>query len=133
MAAGFLQSFDNRLEVFSAGTSPAERVSNKAISVMKEEDIDISGNTPHSVDDFLGQNWDYVITVCDDAKETCPYFPGIVKKRIHIAFEDPAQLTGPDEIKLSEYRRIRDEIKNEFFNLYHSELKPTLEARDNQG
>ncbi len=82
MAQGFLQSFDKRLKVFSAGTEPATRINPTAIEVMKKEGIDISGNKPEHVDKYLSEEWDYVITVCDDANETCPVFPGKVRHRL---------------------------------------------------
>jgi arsenate reductase len=122
MAEGFLQSFDKNLEVRSAGTSPAYRVSRKAIEVMTESGIDISRNIPKSVNEFLNDQWDYVITVCDDAKETCPVFTGKVKHRIHLGFEDPSQVTGTDEFIMSEYRRVRDLIKKEFTRFYLNNL-----------
>jgi arsenate reductase (thioredoxin) len=123
MAEGFLKSFDSRLTICSAGTYPASSVSKKAIIVMKEAGIDISSNIPKSVELFTGEEWDYVITVCDDANETCPLFTGKVKNRLHLGFEDPAKATGSDEFVLSEFRRIRDEIRNKFQNFYNDNLK----------
>lgn len=123
MAKGFLKSFDNKMEVHSAGTSPAPRVNQKAVEVMAEVGIDISMNSPKHVDDYLNDQWDYVITVCDDANETCPFFIGKVKHRLHIGFEDPSHATGIDEFIMSEFRRVRDEIKMEFFKLYNTNLK----------
>jgi arsenate reductase len=122
MAQGFLQSFDKHLEIRSAGTNPASRVSRKAIEVMAEEGIDISKNTPKSVDEFLNDQWDYVITVCDDANEACPVFPGTVRHRLHMGYEDPCGITGSDEFVLNEYRRIRDEIKKEFSLFYQTAI-----------
>jgi len=119
MAQGFLQSFDRRNQVCSAGTFPASKVNPNAIKVMGEVGIDISGNTPKNVDLYLHDEWDYVITVCDDAKETCPLFSGKVKYRLHMGFEDPSNTTGSEDFVMSEFRRIRDEIKsvfNEFYN-----------------
>jgi arsenate reductase (thioredoxin) len=120
MAQGFLQSFDKHLEIRSAGTNPASRVSRKAVEVMTEEGIDISKNSPKSVNEFLKDQWDYVITVCDDANETCPVFSGTVRHRLHMGFEDPCRITGSDEFVLNEYRRIRDEIKKEFSLFYQT-------------
>ena len=114
MAEGYLKSFDNRLDVYSAGTEPGEQVHPKAVQVMKEEGIDLSQNIPKSVSDFLDKEFEYVITVCDGAKESCPAFFGKVKNRLHIGFEDPAEVTGSDDFILSEFRRIRDEIKSDF-------------------
>jgi arsenate reductase (thioredoxin) len=122
MAQGFLQSVDNRIEVFSAGTFPASTINSYAVKVMAEAGIDISRNSPKSVDEFLNDEWDYVITVCDDAKETCPVFPGKVKHRLHIGFEDPSLLTGTEEQILTEFRKTRDEIKNTFQKFYNNFL-----------
>jgi arsenate reductase len=123
MAHGFLQSFDSKLEVFSAGTLPAGKISQKAVKVMLEAGIDISMNTPKSVNLYLDQEWDYVITVCDDANETCPFFPGIVKHRLHMGFEDPSNVSGTEEFVMNEFRRIRDEIKSAFYKFYIDYLK----------
>lgn len=123
MAEGFLHSFDSNLIVCSAGTNPASSVSSKAIRVMKEAGIDISTNKPKAVEIFTDEEWDYVITVCDDANETCPLFTGKVKNRLHIGFEDPAKAAGSDDFVLSEFRRIRDEIRNKFLSFYNNKLK----------
>jgi arsenate reductase len=120
MAQGFLQSFDDKIEVHSGGTFPAAKVNPRAIEVMAEVGIDISKNSPKSVDEFLNDHLDYVITVCDDANETCPVFIGKVKHRLHLGFEDPNRITGPDDFVLDEFRRIRDEIKKEFRHLYQT-------------
>jgi len=120
MAEGFLKSFDSELEVFSAGTKPAERVNPKAIQVMKEVGIDISENYPKDVEQFVNEAFDYVITVCDNAKETCPVFTGKVGKQLHIGFEDPAEATGTEEEVLFVFRKVRDEIKEEFWNFYQN-------------
>ena len=124
MAQGFLQSFDKRLQIFSAGTEPAARIKPTAVKVMKEAGIDISKNKPRNVDQYLNETWDYVITVCDDANESCPVFPGKVRNRLHIGFEDPSQITGTNEFILSEFRRIRDEIKNVFCEFYKKQILP---------
>lgn len=123
MAQGFLQSFDKNIEVHSAGTHPASKVNNMAVRVMSEAGIDISHQTPKPVDNYLNDKWDYVITVCDNARESCPLFSGKVDHRLHIGFEDPANITGTDEFVLYEYRRIRDLIKEEFRNFYKTNLK----------
>jgi arsenate reductase len=115
MAEGFLRHFDPTLEVFSAGTHPASRVHPRAVAVMKEVGIDISANVPKSVDQFLNLPFDYVITVCDHAKETCPVFSGSVSHRVHIGFDDPAEVFGPEDKVMVEFRRVRDEIKDAFF------------------
>ena len=118
MAEGYLKSFGPELQVYSAGTFPANHSNPYAIEVMKEVGIDISGNTPKSVDLFLADPFDYVITVCDSARETCPYFSGKVAHRIHMPFEDPASATGTDEEKLRVYRQVRDQIREEFRKFY---------------
>ena len=123
MAQGFLQSFDKSVDVHSAGTSPAHHVNPLAILVMAEAGVDISGNTPKSVERYLNDSWDYVITVCDDANETCPVFPGKVNHRLHMGFEDPSKAVGSDEYILNEFRRVRDLIKKEFSEFYKNNLK----------
>ena len=128
MAHGFLQSFDSRLEVFSAGTKPAEKVNQTAVKVMSELGIDISNHVPQNVDNQIGKEWDYVITVCGSAKETCPIFSGKVKHRLHIGFEDPSEAVGTPEFIMSEFYRIRDEIKSRFQELYTDKLLPELSA-----
>jgi arsenate reductase len=124
MAQGFLQSFDKRLLIFSAGTEPAARINPIAVKMMKEAGINISKNKPRNVDQYLNEAWDYVITVCDDANESCPVFPGKVRNRIHMGFEDPSKITGTNEFILSEFRRIRDEIKNVFCEFYKKQILP---------
>ena len=118
MAEGILKSFDANLEVLSAGTKPAEKVASMAIEVMKEIGLDISQNYPKLVDNFLAQEFDYVITVCGGAKEVCSAFIGKVAHRIHIGFDDPAEATGTDEEIISEFRRVRDEILRDFKEFY---------------
>lgn len=123
MAHGFLQSFDKDLSVFSAGTKPAEKVNPKAVEVMKEAGVDISGHNPHNVTEYLDEPWDYVITVCGGANENCPVFTGDVKHRLHIGFDDPSDANGSDEFVASEFRRVRDEIIVRFKKFYNDELK----------
>ena len=118
MAEGFLKFFDSRLEVFSAGTNPAPHANANAVAVMKEVGIDISQNEPKNVNLFLSGSFDYVITVCDDARESCPYFSGNVSHRIHLGFEDPAKAQGTAEEILAIYRKIRDQIREEFLKFY---------------
>ncbi|MGM9732943.1 MAG: arsenate reductase ArsC [Prevotella sp.] len=123
MAHGFMQSLDENLTVCSAGTKPAERVHPLAVKVMNEVGIDISSHFPHSVDNYLHQPWDYVITVCGGANESCPTFIGAVRHRLHIGFEDPSKSEGTEDYILSEFRRVRDEIKMSFYNLYNKEIR----------
>ena len=109
MAEGFLRrDAGDRFEVKSAGTKPSE-VRPEAIAVMKELGIDISSHRSKSVDEFAGQSFDYVLTVCDNTKESCPIFPG-QSNRVHHNFEDPADFQGTAEERLALYRRVRDEI-----------------------
>ncbi len=129
MAQGFLQSFDKDIRIFSAGTFPASRVNSKAIKVMAEAGIDISDNYPKNVDIYMNDNWDYVITVCDDANQSCPVFAGNVKHRLHMGYEDPSRKTGTEEYILSEFRRIRDMIKDDFFKLYKEKIKPEIHGK----
>jgi arsenate reductase len=122
MAEGFLKSFDKNLEVFSAGTKPAEKVNPFAVRAMKEIGIDISNGVAEDVEKYLSQSFNYVITVCDNAKETCPVFIGDVKNRLHIGFDDPADALGTEEEIMPVYTRVRDEIKKEFYNFYKNNL-----------
>ncbi len=126
MAQGILQSMDKYLTVRSAGTEPADQVNPKAIQVMSEIGIDISRHKPTMVDEYLKEEWDYVITVCDHANETCPAFFGKVKHRLHMGFEDPSYATGTEEYVWSEFRRVRDEIREAFNKLYTEQIKPRL-------
>ena len=126
MAEGFLKSFDSDLEVHSAGTAPSSEIHPKAVQVMHEVGIDISNGYPKYVDDFIQTGFDYVITVCDDAKEVCPVFTGKVKHRLHIGFDDPADATGTEEEILKVFRRVRDEIKRDFTELYINDIKPEM-------
>lgn len=126
MAQGLLSSFDSKLEVFSAGTEPAEEVNRRAIAVMKEVGIDLSNAYPKSVTQYLDEELDYVITVCGGANENCPAFTGKVKFRLHFGFDDPAAIIGDDEYVMSAFRRIRNEIKERFLTFYNEEVKPQL-------
>jgi arsenate reductase (thioredoxin) len=126
MAHGFMESFDRSLTVRSAGTEASGQLNPNAVAAMKEIDIDISNHTSDSVDMYLNEEWDYVITVCGGANENCPAFPGKVKKRLHIGFDDPTYSTGTDEFVWSEYIRVRDEIKMAFYKFYTDEIKPQI-------
>ncbi len=123
MAHGFLQSLDKRLEVHSAGINPTLQINSHAIQVMHEVGIDISAHTPKSVEIYLNDEWDYVITVCGRANETCPVFVGKVGKRLHIGFDDPSCAQGTAEFIMSEFRRISEEIKDEFTRLFYTEMQ----------
>lgn len=111
MAEAFLKSFDNNLEVYSAGTHPAKQINPYTVKVMEEVGIDISKATPKDVNKFAEESFDFVITVCDNAKESCPVFRGKVINRLHIPFIDPADATGTGEEILKVYREVRDDIK----------------------
>ncbi len=126
MTHGFLQSFNKDLEVHSAGTKPAERVNPKAIEVLNEVGIDISQHTPKSVESYLNDEWDFVITVCGGANKSCPTFTGKVKHRLHIGFDDPTDAVGTDEFVMSEFRRVRDEIKLRFAHFYYTQILKSI-------
>ena len=109
MAEGLLRHLaDDRFEVMSAGVSPTQ-VKPEAITAMREIGIDISSHRSKSVDEFSNEQFDYVITVCDNANEQCPVFPGSTK-RIHWSFEDPAAAAGDENARLAVFFRVRDEI-----------------------
>ncbi len=110
MAEGLLRHMaGDRFEASSAGTTPGV-VRPEAIAVLAELGIDISGHRSKSVDEFLGQAFDYVITVCDNAREHCPVFPAAAQ-RIHWSFEDPAAASGTEYHRLAAFRSIRDQIR----------------------
>ena len=122
MAHGFLQSFDKALTVCSAGTEASGKLNEGAVKAMAEVGIDISNHTSDSVEKYLGEDWDYVITVCGGANETCPTFIGNVKKRLHMGHDDLSHAVGTPEFIESEFRRVRDEIKRGFHKLYIDEM-----------
>ncbi len=126
MAEGLLRSFDHRLEVFSAGSKPADEVHPMAVRVMREAGLDISDGRPKSVDEFIEQPFDYVITVCGNARDACPVFIGEVGERLHIGFDDPAHASGTEEEILEIFRRSRDEIRDGFREFYEKQAKPRL-------
>lgn len=126
MAEAFLQSFDPRLSVASAGTNPAQDVHPMAIKVMGELGFDLSSHYPEHVNSYLSKDFDFVITVCGGANESCPVFSGNVTNRIHIGFDDPAEATGTEEEITNEFIRIRDEIKHDFYNFYIEKIKTTI-------
>ena len=118
MAEGFLHAFNPALKVYSAGTSAEKDINPYAVRAMRELGIDIGGQKPESIDKYITKSFDYVITVCDGAKEVCPVFTGNVKNRLHIGFDDPAAASGSEEVILPVYRRVRDEIKEAFSKFY---------------
>jgi arsenate reductase (thioredoxin) len=105
----------DRFEVFSAGTKPTQ-VRPEAITVMQELGIDISGHRSKSVDDFAGRDFDYVVTVCDNAKASCPVFPAGTKQ-IHWSFDDPAAVEGSRDERLAAFRRVRSELRRRLSQL----------------
>ena len=111
MAEGLLRhDAGDRFDVWSAGTKPG-KVRPEAIAAMREIGIDISVHRSKSVDEFAGQAFDYVLTVCDNAKESCPIFPGKTVV-IHRSFEDPAAVEGSEEARLAVFRKVRDELRD---------------------
>ncbi len=118
MAEGLLRNlYGDKFDVFSAGTKPSG-VNPSAIEVMRETGIDISNHYSKNVKDFIGQDFDYAITVCDGAEESCPFFPG-GKQQLHKDFEDPSSFSGSKEEVLAKFREIRNELKEwieEFFS-----------------
>jgi len=118
MAEGIFKVMYPDFEIFSAGTRPEKNVNPYAIEVMKEIGIDISAHYPKNADQFTGMDFEYVITVCDNAKEICPVFTGNVKHRLHKGFEDPFNATGSYDEKKEVYRKVRDEIKSAFKDLF---------------
>ena len=127
MAEGLLKSlYGNCFEVYSAGTKPT-RVNHYAVKVMKEIGIDISNQRSKSIDEFKGIEFDYVITVCDSAKEECPFFPG--KIVIHKSFPDPSNYEGSEEEKLQFFRKVRDMIKNWIEDFFGKECEKLSEKK----
>lgn len=126
MAQGWLQAFDKKLQVYSAGTAPSSQVNPLAIQVMAENSIDISNHTPKDVQEYLEAKWDYVITVCGDADHNCPAFVSNVKNRLHIGFDDPSHLSGDPDFVLNEFRRVRDEIRKKFYHFYIQNCQTTI-------
>ncbi len=120
MAEGLINHFlGDKIAAFSAGTE-ATYVNPAAIEAMKEIDIDISGHQSKNLAVFDGQNFDYVITLCGSANETCPLYIGGTKK-IHIGFDDPAKAQGTEEEILYEFRRVRDDLKEKLTALFQAE------------
>jgi arsenate reductase len=111
MAEGLVNAlYGDRYRAFSAGTEPST-LNPYAVRVMQEIGIDISDHRSKSVDEFMDQDLDYVVTVCDHAKESCPFFPG-GRKPMHKGFQDPASVAGTEAEKLQVFRRVRDEIRD---------------------
>lgn len=123
LAEGYLRYFaGDQAEIYSAGIE-THGVNPKAIQVMAEDHIDISGHTSNNVDEYAGIDFDAVITVCDNANEACPFFPGKVE-RFHYNFPDPAKATGTPEEIINEFRRVRDMIKTYSADFVNQHIKP---------
>jgi len=122
MAHGFLQASDPNITVCSAGTAASGKLNEKAVKAMAEIGIDISRHTSDPVTKYLNEEWDYVITVCGGANETCPVFAGKVKHRLHFGFDDPSDATGTEAYIRNEFIRVRDEIRNCFRKFYEEQI-----------
>jgi arsenate reductase (thioredoxin) len=127
MAEYVLRLIDPGLEVHSAGTDPAPRVHPRAVAVMREIGVDMTGALPKRVDRFLGEPFDFVITVCDNAREQCPVFTGNVRTRVHLGFDDPAAASGTEEEVVAVFRRVRDEIRKTFQEYYTTTIRIPME------
>jgi len=93
---------------------------------MRKAGVDISNHKPKHVDEYINEPWDYVITVCDQANETCPVFPGKVRHRLHLGFDDPSKVVGSYTEVINEFYRVRNEIRDEFYKLYETELRKKM-------
>jgi arsenate reductase len=121
MAEGWLRHLaGDRYEALSAGAKPAGYVHPLAVKAMAEVGVDISQHRSKSIDEFNGQSLDVLITVCDNARESCPTFAG-AKKMLHWSFDDPAHATGNDDEKFKVFRRVRDEIRQRITNFIQEE------------
>ena len=126
MAHGFLQSFDKRLQVCSAGTKASGTLNINAVKSMAQVGIDISNHKSESIEKYLREPWDYIITVCGGAKDNCPVFMGEVKKMLHMGFEDPSEVVADEATVLFEFERIRNAIKETFYEWYLNDLLPII-------
>lgn len=120
MAHGLLASFDKNLYVCSAGVKLEKQVNPLAIKTMQDMGIDISEHKPTLVSEYLNEDWDYVITVCDHANETCPIFTGRVKHRLHMPFRDPSKFEGSNEQIVAEFNDVAKLIKIKFYEFYQA-------------
>ena len=123
MAQACLQNLDEGLCVRSAGTHPACHVHPLAIQVMEEAGMPITDLEPHDVKQYLDEKWDFVITVCNHARESCPVFTGPVRQQLHISFPDPASAKGVVEAQLIVFREVRDHIIQSFREFYFRQVK----------
>jgi arsenate reductase len=122
----FLQTFAPDIMVCSAGTEASGQLNPNAVKAMAEVGIDISHHTSDAVEKYLHEQWDYVITVCGGANETCPAFSGKVKQRLHMGFDDPSHAQGSEAFIWSEFIRVRDEIKSGFFAFFKEHIKSQI-------
>lgn len=118
MAAAFLREIDPSLNVFSAGILPAKEIHPLTIKVMSELGFDLSSYSPNDISEFLDQNWDVVVTVCDFAELNCPIQISQIRKRIHYRFADPVDYSGSEESKIRVFREVRDLISEKMDELY---------------
>lgn len=128
IAEAVLRSLDSDLAVYSAGTEPERRVHPLAIQVLREAGLSVRDLKPKHVEPFLQTEFDFVITVCDRAREICPAFAGKTKHLLHLPFEDPAAAEGSETEKLQVFRRIRDEILATFRRFYQTHILPYKNA-----
>jgi len=119
MAHGFLQALDNRLVVCSAGKQASGLLNEKAVTVMAEAGVPIGHHTSDQVDKYLSEDWDFVITVCGGANETCPAFHGTVNTRLHFGFDDPSHIVGSEDFVMMNFRMVRDEIQKKMLDFYN--------------
>lgn len=135
MAEGWLRNWDKDMTVVSAGTKPVEQVNRIAIEVMAEAGVDIQKAKPKDVRTYIGENWDFVITVCGGAAEACPRFEGTVGSQVHIGVDDPAEIQGTEEYVREEFRRVRDELRERLRTFYVQNIQGELrcECNDCQG
>jgi arsenate reductase len=111
MLEGYLKNIKPNWHVNSAGIKPAQKTDPLAIKIMKEDGVDITSHRPSLASSYFDQTFDYVITVCDEAKNECPSFVGKTKHRVHMPFQNPAKISGTEKEKLDVFRNIRDKIK----------------------
>jgi arsenate reductase len=128
MAHGFMQSFNQKMTVASAGTEASGKLNPNAVNVMQEIGIDISHHTSDPVSEYLNDEWDYVITVCGGANESCPVFTGKIKHRLHIGFDDPSHTKGSEKFIRNKFIRVRDEIREAFYKLYKEQIEPEIKG-----
>ena len=130
MAHGLLASYGKDVVVYSGGVRAEKRVNPKAVMVMRERGIDISDHTPCKVDEYLNEDWDYVITVCNQAQESCPTFAGRVRHRAHLGFRDPASATGTEAERRAVFREVRNQIIHSFNAFYNQHISKDNESEE---